>query len=180
MPRKIVVSSPDRIAICLDSILVVGALRFLVLKQIAYSHYFPKCKFSTLKRQTFPGLPAGVRCGGRYGSLRRCGSGGHYNIDPNRRLSNGVITLKLQFFGRDFYTQCSNFLLLISAETVLVNSPHLSRSQSQPRVLCSSPLALSASSFWIASINSFSSNSRKWSLICFIFRVASSQKSETT
>ena len=49
-----------------------------------------------------PGLPAGCR-GKRVGLVALYESGGHYNIDPNSKLSNPFITIKLLFYDDVFH-----------------------------------------------------------------------------
>ena len=55
------------------------------------------------KRQTLPGLPAGVRRGKRVGLVAMYESGGRYNIDPNSKLSNPFITIKSLFYDDVFH-----------------------------------------------------------------------------
>ena len=55
------------------------------------------------KRQTLPGLTAGVRRGKRVGLVAMYESGGRYNIDPNSKLSNPFITIKSLFYDDVFH-----------------------------------------------------------------------------
>ena len=60
--------------------------------------------------QTLPGLPAGCR-GKRVGLVVLYESGGRYNIDPNSKLSNPFITIKLLFYDDIFHHAALEFSL---------------------------------------------------------------------
>ena len=65
-----------------------------------------------------PGLPAGRR-GKRVGLVVLYEYGGRYNIDPNSKLSNPFITIKLLFYDDIFHHSAESFFIWTAAGDIV-------------------------------------------------------------